>query len=103
AVQWVHRVLGTMLALAVLILFVVVRHRVRDRLSRRFNATFAGLIGAQYLLGVVTLLLLVPVALGVAHQAMAMAVFGVWLMWVHRVVHGGTRDPVASEHVGRGA
>ncbi|HUE76616.1 MAG TPA: COX15/CtaA family protein, partial [Longimicrobiales bacterium] len=46
AVQWVHRVLGTMLALAVLILFVVVRHRVRDRLSRRFNATFAGLIGA---------------------------------------------------------
>ena len=35
-----------------------------------------------------TLLFLVPVALGVTHQATAMIVFGVWLAWLHHVVRG---------------
>jgi uncharacterized radical SAM superfamily Fe-S cluster-containing enzyme len=34
---------------------------------------------------VATLLLLVPVSLGVIHQATAMVLFGVWLCWLHHV------------------
>jgi heme a synthase len=85
AVQWIHRVLGTLLGVAALVFFLRVRRAPVDRAARRLNAAFAGLIGAQYLLGVATLLLFVPVALGVAHQALAMVVFGVWVIWLHRV------------------
>jgi heme a synthase len=87
AVQWVHRVLGTALALATLVLFLrVLRARV-DTASRRLNATFLGLMAGQYALGVLTLLFFVPVTLGVAHQAMAMVIFGVWVLWVHHARH----------------
>jgi heme A synthase len=40
-------------------------------------------VALQYLLGVLTLIHVVPVALGVTHQAMAMVLFGVWLLAVH--------------------
>ena len=91
AVQWVHRVLGTVLAAAVIAVFVLVRRRVRDPLSRRYNVALLGAIVFQYLLGVVTLLLVVPVWAGSAHQATAMLIFGLWLVWLHHVVRAGTR------------
>jgi len=93
AVQWMHRVLGTLLALAVFALFVQVRRHVSDRASWRFNLALAALIAVQYALGVVTLLLLVPVSLGVIHQGVAMVVFGVWLAWLHRVVRSAPGGP----------
>lgn len=86
AVQWVHRVLGTLLLLAVAGFSALVVRRVRDRPSRRYAAALTGLVAAQYALGIVTLLLAVPVSLGVIHQAMAMVLFGAWLAWLHRVV-----------------
>ena len=91
AVQWVHRVLGTLLALAVIGLSVAVWRRVEDRLSQRFNVALLALIVVQYLLGVWTVLAHVPVALGVAHQATAMVLFGVWLAWVHHARTAGAR------------
>jgi heme a synthase len=83
-VQWVHRVLGTLLGVAVVAFYLRVRssHGV-DRKSRVLNHSLLALILAQYLLGVMTLVLHVPVSLGVAHQAMAMVVFGLWLIWLH--------------------
>lgn len=87
-VQWVHRVLGTVLLLAVAGFSALVLRRVADRSSRRYAAALAGLIAGQYALGITTLLLAVPVSLGVAHQAVAMVLFGVWLAWLHRVVRG---------------
>ncbi|NIP80987.1 MAG: heme A synthase, partial [Gemmatimonadetes bacterium] len=63
AVQWVHRVLGTVLAAAVLAFFVRVARSVDDPGSRRLNAVFLGLTVAQYLLGVLTLVYFVPVSL----------------------------------------
>lgn len=86
SVQWVHRVLGTLLALAMVWLFVRVRRHVGDAVSRRYATSFLALTGVQYALVVALLLLLVPVSLGVIHQATAMALFGVWLCWLHRVV-----------------
>lgn len=85
AVQWVHRVLGTVLGVAVLVFFLRVVRSGADRLSRRLNAWFLSLVLAQYLLGVLTLIYFVPVALGVIHQATAMVIFGVWVWWVHHV------------------
>ncbi|HSJ23135.1 MAG TPA: COX15/CtaA family protein [Longimicrobiales bacterium] len=95
SVQWVHRVLGTLLAVAVVGLFMLVREGVTDPASRRYAGALAVLMAVQYALGIATLLLLVPVSLGVIHQGMAMVLFGVWLCWLHRVltarvgVHGG--------------
>jgi heme a synthase len=85
AVQWVHRVLGTALALATVILFVKVLRASVDAVSRRLNLAMTGLMAAQYVLGILTLIYFVPVTLGVAHQAMAMVIFGVWVWWVHHV------------------
>ncbi len=92
AVQWVHRLLGTILLGAVLWFTWRLRDRGGDSFSRevdpfsrRMGVWFAALVALQYLLGVVTLLLVVPVSLGVAHQAMAMVLFGVWVVWYHHV------------------
>ncbi|HUH12968.1 MAG TPA: COX15/CtaA family protein [Longimicrobiales bacterium] len=82
-VQWTHRVLGTLLLIATGALAWAAPRSGADPRSRRYGAALLALLAAQYLLGVVTLLLAVPVALGVAHQAMAMVLVGVWLVWVH--------------------
>lgn len=86
AVQWLHRVIGTALTILVVATFVIVRSNVEERTSRGHSAALTGLIGVQYLLGIATLLLHVPVSLGVMHQALAMVLFGVWLCWLHHVV-----------------
>ncbi len=85
AVQWVHRVLGTILGLAVLAFFFQVLRAGADVVSRRLNVALLGLMALQYVLGVLTLIYFVPVSLGVIHQAMAMVIFGVWVWWVHHV------------------
>jgi cytochrome c oxidase assembly protein subunit 15 len=83
AVQWTHRVLGTVLLLAGAAFWWRVRRSRADVISRRFNTALLALLAGQYLLGVLTLLFVVPVSLGVAHQAVAMVLSGVWLVWVH--------------------
>jgi heme a synthase len=83
AVQWIHRLLGTVLLLSGAAFWWSVRRSGADAASRRFNTALLALLAAQYLLGVLTLLFIVPVSLGVAHQALAMVLFGVWLVWLH--------------------
>ena len=82
-VQWLHRVIGTILVLAVMGLTVHVLRQAVDSLTRRLAIGLAILIALQYLLGVLTLVQAVPVGLGVTHQAFALLLFGVWVMWVH--------------------
>ncbi len=88
AVQWMHRFLGTVL-LAVAAGFYLKARRFSglDAASSRLNLALFGLLLLQYLLGVATLVLAVPISLGVAHQAAAMVLVGVWLVWVHHVWH----------------
>jgi heme a synthase len=93
AVQWLHRVLGTVLGVAVLVFFFQVLRAGVDAVSRRLSASLLGLMALQYLLGVLTLVYFVPVTLGVIHQGMAMVIFGVWLWWAHHVRHGTTAQP----------
>lgn len=85
AVQWVHRVLGTVLAVAALVVFMHHRRIDADLTSRRLSGTFAALVLVQYGLGILTVLFFVPVSLGVLHQATAVIILTVWLAWLHRV------------------
>lgn len=82
AVQWTHRVLGTLLLLAVFAFFLRLS-QVSETRTRRFAAGLAALVAAQYALGILTLIFYVPVALGVAHQATAMVTALAWVVWVH--------------------
>jgi cytochrome c oxidase assembly protein subunit 15 len=90
-VQWTHRVLGTLLLLSVIGLFTQAVALRGDRGSFQFAAALLFIVGAQYLLGIATLLLAVPVALGVLHQATAMLLFGAWILWLH---HTRQLEPV---------
>ena len=95
AVQWVHRVIGTLLTLSVIGLFVTVRRRAstlarNDAGADRYSLALLGMVIVQYALGVATLLMHVPVSLGVIHQSVAMILFGVWLAWLHQTL----RTPV---------
>jgi heme a synthase len=91
-VQWTHRLLGTVLAVAAVWFFVRVQRAGVDATSRRLNLLLAAGILVQYLLGVLTLLFFVPVSLGVIHQGAAMVLFGVWLWWVHHVHRSTVAD-----------
>lgn len=81
-VQWIHRVIGTILVAAAL--WVYLRSGLADRTARSYGAAFLGVVLLQYVIGVLTLLSVVPVWLGVTHQAVALCLFGVWLTWLHR-------------------
>ena len=87
AVQWVHRLLGTVLLVAVCVLSVRVWRTEADPASRRLSTALLALVAAQYLLGVLTLVYVVPVSLAVLHQATAMAIVGLWVAWVHHLCH----------------
>ena len=82
-VQWLHRVIGTVLGISIAVFVGWVLQAPLDRATRRFGITLLLFVAVQYLLGVFTLLKGVPVALGVTHQAMAMVLFACWLMMVH--------------------
>lgn len=83
-VQWVHRVLGTILLLAAVGVVLRDRRGAADAGTRRLGALFLALLGAQYALGILTVVHFVPVALGVTHQAVAVVLLGVWVSWLHR-------------------
>lgn len=82
-VQWVHRILGTVLLLAAAAVFLRTRRAAPTSRSRGFAGVFLGLVIIQYGLGIATLLLHVPVALGVLHQGTAVCILGVWVGWAH--------------------
>lgn len=88
AVQWTHRVLGTLLLLATLWL-VFASRRVQDPILKISVYVFGGLMTAQYLLGIFTLLYRVPISLGVLHQAVALLLVGALLFSAYRATAAG--------------
>ncbi|HXW08296.1 MAG TPA: COX15/CtaA family protein [Vicinamibacterales bacterium] len=84
-VQWMHRLLGTLLLAAAWGVDFRVRRAEPDRVSARLSAALALLITAQYAVGILTLICIVPIPLAVVHQVAALAVAGVWIVWLHHV------------------
>ena len=84
-VQWMHRLLGTVLLVSAGALLLRVRRTAPDEPTHRLTMALAWLIAAQYGLGVLTLIYLVPVSLAVVHQAMAVVIVAVWVASMHHV------------------
>ncbi len=84
AVQFNHRLLATLTALLVGGTVAYGLCRSADAALRRALLAMGGLVLAQYALGVTTLLLVVPVALGTLHQAVAVLLLTSALVALHR-------------------
>lgn len=91
AMQFLHRWVAILVLLGVLLLWF----RVRTAQTSYTTQALAGLLLlnclVQVLLGIATLLLAVPVSLGILHQVMAVLLFSVGLLLVHRLGNGKTR------------
>lgn len=96
--QWVHRVLGTVLLLSAIVFFVRVRRVAPDLQTYRLCAALPVLMATQYLLGVLTLVYHVPVPLAAGHQALALVLVVVWIAALH---HVSSLDVVPARHAQR--
>lgn len=88
-VQWVHRVLATIILVSVFALFVTVRREPGLAPFHRWSAALVGMIFLQIGLGVATLLSFVTIGLAVAHQANALLTVGLLLIFLHEVWQSG--------------
>lgn len=83
AVQFNHRLLATLTVLAMVGATLAAWRRLPEGFARRAVLVMAGAVAAQFALGIVTLLSVVPPALGTAHQALAVGVLAAGLCAWH--------------------
>ena len=83
AVQFDHRLLATLTALVVAVTAWAGYRQATTPAGRRAFAALGLAVGAQYALGVATLLWVVPVALATAHQGMAVLLLTAGLVALH--------------------
>ena len=86
-VQFNHRLVAYALVLATLWHVWTLARGTRDPRIRFTAAALAAAVLAQAALGIATLLAQVPLALGLAHQAGAAAVFGLAVWHLHALRH----------------
>ena len=84
-VQFVHRLLATILGLMAIGLSVRAHQTETSKQTKLWIYATVILLFAQYLIGVYTLLYGVPLWMGVLHQAAAMILFGVVIGAIHHV------------------
>lgn len=89
-VQFTHRLLATLTAIAVLVFWRTARRAAPAGRGRLALDVLAAAVGLQYALGIATLVMIVPVPLGVAHQAGAVALWTAAL-WVSCELAGWRR------------
>ncbi len=88
AVQWIHRVLGTLLGVMGIYIWAKAFFSEPSRRLTWWGVVLLAVLLLQYLLGVYTLLYHVPLVLAVLHQAMALVLFGVALALYHTLRKG---------------
>ena len=94
AVQFDHRALATLTVAAVLATLVVGLRSRLNKPARDALMLLGGAVLIQYILGVTTLLLVVPVWAGTVHQTFAAILLGAALLVLHRL--RGATGPVAA-------
>lgn len=82
-VQWGHRILGTLLGLAIIHFWIRLVSWNVNRQTILKTTLLLVLVIVQYVLGVITVLYGVPVVIGVLHQAFAMLLWGAWIYLLH--------------------
>jgi len=87
AVQFNHRLLATLAGLAALLAGAIATLRLPRGFARQACQALAALAVLQYLLGVLTLLHVVPVGLGTLHQANAVLLLAAGLCALHGLRH----------------
>ncbi len=83
AVQFDHRLLATLTVLITVATLVVGFATRQPRGARRALAALMGIAAVQYLLGVATLVFVVPLALAATHQAVAALLFSAAVVLLH--------------------
>ncbi|MEX0894583.1 MAG: COX15/CtaA family protein [Balneolaceae bacterium] len=83
AVQWIHRVLGTLLVMIAVVIWGRLTYSDLNWTVKKWGVILLGFVLTQYLVGVFTLLYHVPIFLGVVHQAMALILFGITIGIYH--------------------
>ncbi|MDF2096853.1 COX15/CtaA family protein [Aquibaculum arenosum] len=83
AVQFNHRLLATLTLIGAVVFWAYARRQTLPAAAARAIAAIAGMAAVQFLLGVTTLLLVVPVSLGALHQAGALILLGLTLLALH--------------------
>lgn len=90
-VQWLHRLLGTLLLLAVVGLWVRMLIRKPGQQALRLGLALLALVLLQYAVGVFALIWHVPISLAVMHQVLALILFGVLTALFHHLQPIGRR------------
>jgi heme a synthase len=102
AVQFDHRLLATLSALLAGIAVAVGLAGPLPAALRIAILTLGGAVAAQYVLGVMTLLMVVPVGLAVAHQAVAVLVLTAALVCLHGLRAQAPKRPRPTRGTRRG-
>ncbi len=82
-VQFIHRYLAYFAVIIVIFLWETSRKMKLTLLQRRASNFMAGVVCAQFLLGIIALLYAVPICLGVIHQTGAFVLFASILFFMH--------------------
>ena len=82
--QFVHRILAYVVVFFVLLIWIKSKKLKLDRLQSNGIQMLMILVGIQFILGVLTILMQVPVWLGVAHQAGAFLLLSAMIFTLHR-------------------
>jgi cytochrome c oxidase assembly protein subunit 15 len=91
-VQFDHRVLALLLALAVPLLWRALRRAAVPRRARSLGTALLAMVAVQVGLGIATLINVVPLPLAALHQAGAVGVFGLALSLAH-ALSGNDGEP----------
>ena len=97
-VQWVHRVLGTVLLIGAIGVFFKIRRNPDLAGFQNWGLGLLGLVALQYALGVTTLLTHVRTGIAVSHQATALVIVGFLLTFLHEL---WSSKPQTSDSVAR--
>jgi cytochrome c oxidase assembly protein subunit 15 len=83
-VQFVHRILAYVVVLSILMIWYRTRKLEITQNQKKGTNLLLIMVGVQFLLGVLTLVLQVPVWLGVAHQVGAFLLLSIMTFTLHR-------------------
>jgi len=88
-VQFIHRTIAYLVVIIVLFTWETIRKAPITSLQKRASNFMLGVVFAQFILGIITILYAVPVTMGVLHQTGAFFLFASSLFFMHSLRRAG--------------